>query len=151
MHGYARATLDVDFFIDPERGNAERVRAALAEFGYDVSDLTVDDLLTQKVLLRQFRLQTDFHPSVSGADVRRGLGPAGRVGDRGDARGFASLDDLIAMKESGGTAAGPRGPARAPGAQGAERRAERQSSTSVCPASVSAAIACFAWILLTRM
>ncbi len=49
VYGYARATLDVDLFIDAERGNAERTRTALAEFGYDVTDATVDDLLTKKI------------------------------------------------------------------------------------------------------
>jgi predicted nucleotidyltransferase len=47
-HGYARATLDVDLFIDAERANAENVHAALAEFGYDVADLSVDDLIAMK-------------------------------------------------------------------------------------------------------
>jgi predicted nucleotidyltransferase len=28
VYGYARATLDVDLFIDAERGNAERTRTA---------------------------------------------------------------------------------------------------------------------------
>ena len=102
VHGYARATLDVDLFIDPERGNAELVRAALAEFGYDISDLTVEDLLSKKVLIRQYRLQTDVHPFVKGAtfaDVWAHRVP-GSVGETPTA--FASLDDLIAMKTAAG-------------------------------------------------
>ncbi len=102
VHGYARATLDVDFFIDPERGNAERVRAALVEFGYDVSDLTVDDLLAQRVLLRQFRLQTDFHPSVSGLTFAEVWGRRVESAIGETPAVFASLDDLIAMKEAVG-------------------------------------------------
>lgn len=50
VHGYARATLDVDLFIEPTEENARRVREALADFGYDVSDLTVEDLQRKKVL-----------------------------------------------------------------------------------------------------
>lgn len=102
VHGYARATLDVDFFIDAERENAERVRDALAEFGYDVTDLTVDDLLSKKVLIRQYRLQTDVHPSVKGvtfAQVWTNRVP-GVIGETPTV--FASLDDLIAMKEAAG-------------------------------------------------
>jgi hypothetical protein len=102
VHGYARATLDVDFFIDAERGNAERVREALAEFGYDVTDLTVEDLLSKKVLIRQYRLQTDVHPSVKGAtfdQVWENRVP-GVIGETPTA--FASLDDLIAMKRAAG-------------------------------------------------
>jgi predicted nucleotidyltransferase len=102
IHGYARATLDVDFFIDAERGNAERVREALAEFGYDVADLTVDDLLSKKILIRQYRLQTDIHSSVKGAtfdQVWENRVP-GVIGETPTV--FASLDDLIAMKRGAG-------------------------------------------------
>jgi predicted nucleotidyltransferase len=102
VHGYARATLDVDFFIEAERENAERVREALAEFGYDVTDLTVDDLLSKKVLIRQYRLQTDVHPSVKGVTFARiwANRVPGAIGETPTA--FASLDDLITMKEAAG-------------------------------------------------
>ncbi len=102
VHGYARATLDVDLFIEASEENARRVRDALSDFGYDVTDLTIDDLLKKKVLIRQYILQTDLHPFVAGAtfeDVWRnrveshlGRTPAA----------FASLDDLIRMKEAAG-------------------------------------------------
>ena len=42
VHAYARATLDVDLFIEPERGNAERTRTALASFA------SLDDLIAMK-------------------------------------------------------------------------------------------------------
>lgn len=102
VHGYARATLDVDFFIDAERRNAERTRDALAEFGYDVTDLTVDDLLSKKVLIRQYRLQTDVHPSVKGVTFAQVWENrvSGVIGETPTA--FASLDDLIAMKRGAG-------------------------------------------------
>lgn len=104
VHGYARATLDVDFFIEPERGNAERTRDALAEFGYDVTDVSVEDLLSKKVLIRQYRLQTDVHPFVKGATFDQVW--ANRVtGVLGETpTSFASLDDLIAMKRAAGRA-----------------------------------------------
>ncbi len=102
VYGYARATLDVDFLIAPDAGNAARVHAALAEYGYDVAGLTVDDLLTQRVLIRQLRLQTDVHPSASGVTFeevweRRVPGVIGET-----PAAFASLDDLIAMKRATG-------------------------------------------------
>ena len=52
FHGYARATLDIDLFIEPTRENAERTWTALKSFGFDVTDLSVDELLTKKVLIR---------------------------------------------------------------------------------------------------
>jgi len=100
IHGYARATLDVDIFIDPTRENAERVLAALRDFGYDVTDLSLDDLLSKKVLIRQYVLQTDIHPFVKGVSFEQVW--KGRVaGDIGGAPAFfAGLDDLIRMKRA---------------------------------------------------
>ena len=63
IHGYARATLDIDIFIRPEPPNAARWLEALREFGYDVADITSADLLTKKVLIRQYLVETDIHPS----------------------------------------------------------------------------------------
>lgn len=102
VYGYARATLDVDLFIDAGPVNAGLVRDALAEFGYDVSGLSVEDLVSLKVLLRQFRLQTDVHPSVKGVTFEGVWANrvAGAIGETPVA--FASLDDLIAMKEAAG-------------------------------------------------
>ena len=102
IHGYARATLDIDIFIEPTRANARRTLTALAEFGYDVSDLTVDDMLAKKLLIRQYILETDIHPFVAGVTfkqvwrhrVRDKLGQTPTY--------FASLDDLIKMKEAAG-------------------------------------------------
>ncbi len=102
VHGYARATLDIDIFVEPSEENARRVREALSDFGYDVSDLTVEDLLTKKILIRQYVLQTDLHPFVAGVtfeEVWRNRVES-RIGKTPAA--FASLDDLIRMKEAAG-------------------------------------------------
>ncbi len=43
VHGYSRATLDIDLFIEPNEINAKRTRESLKSFGYDVSDtVTID-------------------------------------------------------------------------------------------------------------
>ncbi len=102
VHGYARSTLDIDVFIEPTATNAGRTLAALADVGYDVSDVSMDDLLTKKLLIRQYILETDVHPFVAGVtfeDVWRN-----RVEDRIGATpaSFASLDDLIRMKRAAG-------------------------------------------------
>lgn len=61
VHGYSRATLDIDLFIQPQRRYAERTISALQDFGYDTSDITVDELLTHKILIRQHPVETDIH------------------------------------------------------------------------------------------
>lgn len=102
VHGYARATLDIDIFIEPTEDNARRVREALLKFGYDMTDVAVEDILTKKILIRQYILETDIHPFVTGVtfeEVWRNRVP--------DMLGqtltcFASLDDLIKMKQAAG-------------------------------------------------
>lgn len=100
VHGYLRATEDIDILIRPERSNAERTLAALREFGYDVTDLTVDDLLTNKILFRQYVVATDIHPSVKG-ETFEGIWQRRVQSALGDTpASFASLEDLIRMKEA---------------------------------------------------
>jgi len=102
IHGYARATLDIDLFIRPENHNGERLLKALRDFGYDVQDLTIEDLLTKKVLIRQYLVETDLHPYVAGVTFEQVW--ANRVsGTYGNEPvSYASLDDLIAMKRAAG-------------------------------------------------
>ena len=102
VHGYARATLDLDLFIEPSQENARRVRAALSEFGYDMTDVSVEDLLTKKVLIRQYLTEADIHPFVAGVTfdevwTRRVEDRLGRT-----PTAFAALEDLIRMKEAAG-------------------------------------------------
>jgi hypothetical protein len=102
VHGYARATLDVDIFIEPTAENAARTRAALLDFGYDLSDVSEEDLLRRKILIRQYLLETDIHPFVKAVTFEEVW--ENRVADRlGETpAAFASLDDLIRMKEAAG-------------------------------------------------
>jgi predicted nucleotidyltransferase len=101
-HGYARATLDIDLFIRPEPQNASRVLDALRDFGYDITDITLEDLLTKKVLIRQYLVETDLHPFVSGVTFdqvweNKISGTFGK-----EKVYYASLDDIIMMKEAAG-------------------------------------------------
>jgi predicted nucleotidyltransferase len=102
IHGYARATLDIDLFIRPEPRNAGRVLDALRDFGYDTAEITLEDLLTQKVLIRQYLVETDIHPFATGITFdqvwkNRISGTFGK-----EKVYYASLDDLIIMKEAAG-------------------------------------------------
>ncbi|MDI6739377.1 MAG: nucleotidyltransferase [Candidatus Edwardsbacteria bacterium] len=102
VHGYARTTLDVDIFIDPEPGNVRRTMAALTEFGYDLQDLTIEDLSSQKVLIRQYILETDVHPFVKGVSFDEVWAHRVEAEINGVTAHFADLDDLIKMKEAAG-------------------------------------------------
>ncbi|HEY8206364.1 MAG TPA: hypothetical protein VIG99_02705 [Myxococcaceae bacterium] len=48
-HGHPRATKDLDVWVEPSPENAERVLAALREFGAPLGSLTVEDLTSPGV------------------------------------------------------------------------------------------------------
>lgn len=102
IHGYARATLDIDIFIRPEPENAKLALQALQDFGYDIVDITQEDLLTKKVMIRQYLVETDLHPFVTGItfDQVWANKVAGKYGN--ETVYYASLDDLIVMKKAAG-------------------------------------------------
>ncbi len=102
VHGYARATIDVDLFIKNTPENASRARDALREFGYDVADISVDDLVNKKILIREYLVETDIHPFAAGVDFDEVW--RNKVEDRlGETLVyFASLEDLIKMKKAAG-------------------------------------------------
>jgi len=102
VHGYARATLDVDIFIRATPKNVQRTRRALTAFGYDLAEVTDDELLTKKILIRQYLVETDIHPFARGVtfDEVWSRRVHDRIGQTPTA--FASLDDIIRMKEAAG-------------------------------------------------
>jgi predicted nucleotidyltransferase len=102
VHGFVRATQDVDVFIRPVPDNARRTLEALRAFGYDVTDLTVEDLLTKKVLIRQYIVAADIHPFVAGITFEEVWQHKVDAMYKGAPAFFASLDDLIRMKEAAG-------------------------------------------------
>ncbi len=102
VHGYARATLDIDIFIEPTPENAQRTLASLSNFGYDMTDIDIKIILTKKLLIRQYILETDIHPFVAGVTFEEVW--HSRVEDKigQTPANFASLDDLIRMKKAAG-------------------------------------------------
>jgi len=102
IHGYSRATLDIDLFIEPNEANIKRAHEALKSFGYDVSNITINDLLTKKVLIRQYLVETDIHPFVKGISFDRVWTNKVKAKFGDTFVWFASLDDLIRMKQAAG-------------------------------------------------
>ncbi len=102
VHGYARATLDIDIFIRPDEKNAERTWQALKAFGYDVTDVKTEDLLRKKLLIRQYAVETDIHPFVKGTNFDKIWKNTVRARYGDTFVYFPSLDDIIAMKRAAG-------------------------------------------------
>ncbi len=102
VHGYARATLDIDIFIRPSAGNAQKVWDALSEFGYDLTDIKIADMLGKKLLIRQDIVETDIHPFVTGVTFERVWKNKVKAKFGATFAYFASLKDLIRMKQAAG-------------------------------------------------
>lgn len=104
VYGYARATLDIDIFIRPDLENIKRLIKALKEFGYDLMDLVPGDFLKNKILIRQYTVEADFHPFVKGITFDGAW--KNRISAKfGETRVyFPSLDDMIKMKKAAGRA-----------------------------------------------
>jgi len=100
VYGYARATFDLDLFLQPDRKNLERAWRALKAFGYDMSEVTVVDLLSKKVLIRQYAVATDLHPFVKGVTFQEVWKKKVKSKIGQTAAWFASLEDLIKMKRA---------------------------------------------------
>jgi predicted nucleotidyltransferase len=100
VYGYSRATLDLDIFIKADKSNAAKTRKVLEDFGYDVSDVNVEDLLAKKILIRQYVVETDVHPFVKGISFNQVWRNKVKAKFGNTAVWFASLDDLIIMKRA---------------------------------------------------
>lgn len=97
-----RTTRDLDVLIEPTLENARKVRAAIRSWSGAEPRFTEEDFISGDILSFGGLLRVEVHSEVSGVDW-------GQVWERrveGELLGvptqFASLDDLIAMKESVG-------------------------------------------------
>ncbi len=104
VYGYARATLDIDIFIKPELENIRRTMKALKAFGYDLTDLTPDDFLKSKILIRQYTVEADFYPFVKGITFDNVWKNRIKARFGKTEVYFPSLDDMIKMKKAAGRA-----------------------------------------------
>lgn len=102
VYGYTRATLDIDIFIKPEIQNAKRTMKALEQFGCDLIDLTPMDFIKNKILIRQYSVEADFHPFVKGADFEELWENRIKSKFGNTEVFFPSIEDMIKMKRAAG-------------------------------------------------
>lgn len=102
VHGFARVTVDIDIFIRPTLENAQKCLQALQNFGYDTETLVSQDLLEHKVLIRQYIVETDVHPFVTGVQFDEIWDDKVQGELEGVTVYFASLQGLIKMKKAAG-------------------------------------------------
>ncbi len=100
VHGYMRATMDIDIFIEPTKVNSQKVLVCLTKFGYDMSDISIENLLNKKLLIRQYLIETDIHPFVAGVTFNEVWGKRIYAEYKTIKAPFADLESLIKMKKA---------------------------------------------------
>jgi hypothetical protein len=85
-HGYPRPTGDLDIWVAVHPRNAEKIVAALKEFGFGVPELSVDLFLKKKKIIRMgvSPLRIEIATTISGVDFDECY----------DARVVDTLDDV---------------------------------------------------------
>ena len=99
-----RTTRDLDILIEPSLDNARRARAAVERWGGFTPDFSAEDFIAGDILSFGGLLRVEVHSRVPGAEwveVWRRRVPGELLGVPTH---FASLEDLIAMKEATGRA-----------------------------------------------
>ena len=74
----------------------------MERFGYDMTDVTVRELLAKKLLIRQYAVETDIHPFVKGTTFENVWKHKVKAKFGDTFVNFASLKDLIKMKRAAG-------------------------------------------------
>ncbi|MFZ0132586.1 MAG: hypothetical protein WAK95_08575 [Desulfobacterales bacterium] len=103
-HGYPRATADMDIWVAMEPENANKIVAALKEFGFDLPELSTDLFLIPEKIIRMGAppIRIEIMTSISG--VTFGDCYASRVADDldGVSVSLISLEDLKGNKKASG-------------------------------------------------
>jgi hypothetical protein len=97
-----RTTRDLDVLIEPTLANARRVREAVRQWGGFEPEFTAAEFISGDILSFGGLLRVEVHSNVPGADWKRVRRRAVSGELLGVPTSFASVDDLIAMKEAAG-------------------------------------------------
>lgn len=104
VHGYPRATGDIDIWVRPSPDNARRVYATLATFGAPLQDVTPQDFSHPDVVFQigVAPRRIDIMTGISGLDFTEASRNASQVEIEALTIPVLSRADLIANKEASG-------------------------------------------------
>ncbi len=104
FHSQPKFTKDIDFWIDPQPDNAEKIIKVLSDFGFGQLDITIDDLTdpNKVIQLGMEPLRIDLLTSIDGLTFE--MAYENRViGNYFDIKAnIISQEDLILNKKSSG-------------------------------------------------
>lgn len=104
VHGFVRATKDLDVWVRPEAANASRVVAALAAFGAPLHDLTAVDMATAGTVFQigVAPIRIDIITSVDGLDFEEAWVSRVQAPFADQTVPVLSREDLIKNKRAAG-------------------------------------------------
>jgi predicted nucleotidyltransferase len=104
FHAFPRNTGDIDFWVRKSRENAERILAALDEFGFGALGLTIEDLIDPNKVIQFGREpnRIDILTFLTGLEFDDCMARAVAATYEGIPVKVIGLDDLIANKKATG-------------------------------------------------
>ena len=104
MYGYIRATVDLDIWILADMANAQRVYAALGEFGASIADVKPEDFAEDGIIFQigVAPCRIDIITRISGVAYADAVKRAVSKEIDGIAVKVISIEDLIANKKASG-------------------------------------------------
>ena len=103
-HGFPRYSGDIDFFVRPDRGNAQRLMTALEQFGFGGLGITLDDLSVENRVI-QLGLEPnriDLMTSISGVSFEEAWGSRVAGALDGIELDFIGREALVRNKRAAG-------------------------------------------------
>jgi hypothetical protein len=104
VHGYPRATADLDIWVMPSRENAEAVLRALVRFGAPVTGLSVQDLQTEGTVFQigVAPRRIDILTAATGLQFDEAFKKSVPLDVEGVMASVLSIDDIIRNKKATG-------------------------------------------------
>jgi hypothetical protein len=103
-HGYPRATMDIDFWVQPSPDNADAVLRAIQRFGAPLHDLTRNDLQKNDTVFQigVAPRRIDIITGASGLQFNDAFQNSVSIEIEGQQVRIPSIDDLIRNKRASG-------------------------------------------------
>jgi hypothetical protein len=104
VHGYPRATMDIDIWVMPDPENAQAVLQALDRFGAPLHELTIEDLQKDDTIFQigVAPRRIDIITGASGLQFDETLANSSVIDIDGLDVRVPSIDDLIRNKKASG-------------------------------------------------
>ena len=104
LHGHPRYTGDIDFWIRPDRANAERLLKAVADFGLTILNIPIEELVTPGKVFQLGRQpnRIDILNTIDGVEFAGCYERRATFELEGVLMPFIGLDDLKENKRASG-------------------------------------------------